>query len=220
VSRFPLAPVTLLMTVACGSSPMGGTPPPPPPSANTISLPVRVHVVSSRIGQIDSGLSDAEVQALFGRANEVWAQADVRWVLESIAREPALMEDELEAAIQGTAPLTADLLLSVLPQSNLLAGGWDVFLVNDLTAVAGFPGIFFPSLPGMIASEVDPAGIGDPGRILAHELGHSLTLQHVNCTQEGNLMAPGCASTDRTRLTASQVAAARGQAELGTPIRN
>ncbi len=210
MNRLRLMPLALVATVACGSSPMATT--------NTITLSVRAHVLSSRLGEIDSSLSDAGVRALFDRANEVWAQAEVRWVLESIVREPAQMEDALETSIQTATPISGSLLLSVLPQSNLFTGSWDVFFVSDLTSIAGFPGVFFPSLPGMIASEVDPAGLGDPGRILAHELGHSLTLEHAPCTQEGNLMSPGCASTDRTRLTASQIAASRGQADLGRPV--
>ncbi len=206
--------VATLVAAACGSDatsvPGGG-----PITPNTLVLPVRVHILSSRIAALEAGSDDAAVGALLGRVNEVWAQADIRWSLESVIREAAGAEDQLELALGGAIPLTGDVLASVLPRDSLTGGAWDVFLVRDLSAVAGFPGVFFPSIPGVIASEVDPAGLDDPGRILAHELGHSLTLQHVACTPAGNLMAPGCASSNRTRLDPDQILAARAQARTG-----
>lgn len=186
--------------------------------SNTLTLSVRVHILSSRIQQIESGLSKKEVRELFDRVNEVWSQANVSWSVESVSNEMAVGEDELETAMQGVVPLTPQLLMGLLPKSNLHSGKWDVFFVRDLTRVVGVPGIYIANIPGVIASEVDPAGINDPGRILAHELGHSLTLQHVPCTAEGNLMSPGCASKNRTLLSATQKEDARAQASRGTPI--
>jgi len=200
--------------VACGSD---AGPAAPAEPLETLRLPVRVHVLSSRLAPLDVRLSDAEVGALVDRANQVWAQADIVWDLESIVREPAESEDQFEQALLGTIPFTADLLAQTLPQGQRLPGGWDAFLVRDLTAAIGAPGIYISASRAAISSEIDPAGIDDPGRILAHELGHSLTLQHVACTAAGNLMAPNCSSQDRTRLTAPQIQAARAQAEEGRP---
>jgi hypothetical protein len=100
----------------------------------------------------------------------------------------------------------------------LSGGRWDAFIVDNLAALSGAPGVFIPSIPALVSSEVDPAGINDAGRILAHELGHSLTLDHVDCPPEGNLMAPGCPGTDRGRLTDAQIEAARAKAETGRPV--
>lgn len=210
-----LAGAALLLLGACGSD--GPTDPGDPPGRQTLELPLRVHVLSSSIGSFDAASSDAGVQSLIARVNEIWGQADIHWQLESIVREPVANEADLAAAIGGQIPLTATLLASILPRDQLLSGRWDVFLVRDLGSVVGAPGIFFSDLPGVLSSEVDPAGVNDPGRILAHELGHSLTLEHVPCIPAGNLMAPGCASADRTRLTESQVAATRTQALTGRP---
>jgi len=174
-------------------------------------------VLSSAVTAFDAAFSDLEVQSLMARVNEVWAQADIRWQVESIVREPVANEAQLMAAAAGQIALTTTLLASALPRDQLFSGRWDVFLIRDLTAALGAPGIFFPSLPAVLASEIDPAGLNDPGRILAHELGHSLTLAHVPCTSQGNLMAPGCDSANRTRLTDAQIAATRAQALTGHP---
>lgn len=202
-----------VLALSCGS---GGEPAGPedgrPPA---ITLPVRVHVLESRLTPIAGTLSDAELGSLLSRVNEVWAPARIVWRLESIVREPALAEDELEEAFAGLAPITADLLASAFPRDRF-SGGWDVFIVRDLTP-AGVPGVYFPTIPMVVSSEIDPSGLGDPGRILAHELGHSLTLLHVPCTTAGNLMSPGCPAADRTRLAPDQIEQARAQATLGVP---
>ncbi len=210
--------VVASFALACGGD-AGTTAPLPrdtPSATTTLELPVRIHLLSSRLITIDASLTDQEVESLLQRVNEVWSEANIVWELESIIREQAEAEDQLELALQGAVPLTHDLIAAVVPRGHLFAGKWDVFIVHDL-AVAGAPGLYFSSIPAVVSSEVDPAGLGDPGRILAHELGHSLTLPHVPCTPAGNLMSPGCNSEDRTRLAPLQIQQARTQAERGRP---
>lgn len=176
-----------------------------------------MHLLSSRLGPIDAKLLDDAVQALIGRVNRIWRQADIVWEIESITREPAQAEAEVEATLLAGAFLAIDLVLAILPRDQLFAGGWDAFLVRDLTSAAGAPGVYFPDLPAALSSEIDPSGLDDPGHILAHELGHSLGLLHMECAAEGNLMSPGCDSGDRIRLSAGQIDHARAQAQTGAP---
>jgi len=215
--RFALLAITAV-TLSCDGGAGVAAPPPSGDSPSVaIRLPVRIHILSSRLGVLDGSLTDSEAATLLARVNEVWAQADIVWELESVTREQVEAEDQFELALQGGVPLTFELLLAAVPRGQLLGGGWDVFIVRDLTSAIGAPGVYFPSIPFALASELDPAGLNDPGRILAHELGHSLTLAHVQCTTEGNLMSGGCAGSDRTRLTPSQIELARSQAERGVP---
>ncbi len=131
--------------------------------------------------------------------------------IESIVREAALDADGFALVLAGQLPASSQNVASILPLERLLSGMWDVFLIQDLGGIAG--GFYFAGIPAVLSAEIDPFGqrelAGSAGRILAHELGHSLSLVHVPCTPEGNLMAAGCDSQDRTLLTATQVQAAR-----------
>ncbi|NNG17473.1 MAG: hypothetical protein HKM89_13440 [Gemmatimonadales bacterium] len=208
-----------LAALACGESET-----PQSPSASeleNIDLNVRVHLLqSSELEPLNSTLSDSELDVLLVGVNEAWKQAGITWRLESVVREPAQNAEGYAEVLRGVAPATTELLSSIFPKENLLGGEWDVFIVKDLGDIAG--GVYLQSLGVVIFAEFGVAGAQTPTgagrRILAHELGHSLGLAHVPCTLEGNLMAPGCPSEDRTRLEAQQVQAARQQARRGRPF--
>lgn len=185
---------------------------------NVIELPVRVHLLSSDDPALDSQLDESEVREIFRRVNEVWDAAGIRWVIESIIEEGARAIPSRERERQGPEQVT--FVAQAVPRENLTDHMWHVFFVRRMT---GAPGIYVGTLPAVIQSEVDPWGA--PGlegvvvRVLAHELGHALNLAHVPCVREGNLMAAGCDSENRIRLTEAQVEVAREQAVSGGPHR-
>lgn len=189
------------------------------PSRSLVTLRVRVHLLSSDFQPLSTELTEDEVATVFGRVNAIWQQALIRWEIESILREDALNADAFAAMLSGQIPFSDNVIASVLPRENLLSGEWDVFLILSLEGIAG--GIYFAGIPAALSAELDPNGQRQltraTARILAHELGHSLSLPHVPCTPAGNLMSPGCAAADRTRLTDAQVEAARRQALTGHP---
>ena len=207
-----------MILAACGDS----APTDPQLSEDgAIILEVRVHLLqSSVLDELDVTLTDAEVGELVQSLNEVWAQAGVVWQTEQIVREPALNPDLFRQVLNDRTGSSTSLVASVIPTDNLRPDIWNVFMVRDFGG--GLGGVYFPGLRFVVSAELDPLGdrdlSGGTSRILAHELGHSLSLIHVPCTTAGNLMAAGCPQGTRTRLDTFQVQAARQQAETGHPF--
>ncbi len=218
-----VAVAVLFGTEACSDSNGGGGLSAPVDSdpVSVIALDVRVHLLESdEFTQLSTTLTGPEVGTLFEGVNEIWAEAGVRWVIESIVHEPAANQDLFGQVIRGEIPFTGSVLASLLPRQQLLSGKWDVFMIRDLGgSIAGF---YIGGIPAVIGAELDPLGArdlaGSMPRIVAHELGHSIGLGHVDCVAAGNLMAPGCFRGVRTRLTAIQTEIARSQARTGRPF--
>jgi uncharacterized protein YoaH (UPF0181 family) len=171
------------------------------------------------LAPVHSTLDNREVTLLVERVNEIWGQAGIVWQIEMISREFAQSEDEVEQVMWSGWAFSTAVIAAILPEDRLFEEGWDAFVLHDLASTGAAPGVYLAFIPAAVSSEVDPAGLNDPGRILAHELGHSLTLLHVECTAEGNLMAPGCDSGDRIRLSAQQIERARTHAKTRRPAR-
>ena len=186
-----------------------------------LTLDVRVHLLESPESPgLTTTLDEDDVRAVFDGVNEIWEQAAIVWNIESIITETAFNGANFERVLRNEIPGTFEIVSSVIPRANLTNGRWDVFLIRDLGGGVG--GLYFPGIPAVLQPEIDPNGIsgleGGLVRILSHELGHSLSLQHVACTSQGNLLAPGCVQGVRTRLTEGQIEAARRQASSNRPF--
>jgi hypothetical protein len=154
-------------------------------------------------------------------ANRIWTQARIQWRLESVVREPARNGATFDSLIAASIRATRPTLLSVFPRDSLLLPGWNLFLIRDYGQLGG--GSFFVEIRGVVLAE---RGMGIEllpnergGGTLAHELGHSLGLPHQPCDERRNIMANGCwKSADVMTLTPDQIATARRQAAIGSPI--
>ena len=193
----------------------------PPSDLDPIELAVRMHLVQSdQLDELNVRLSDAEVSELLAAVNETWSQAGVVWSLESIVREDARNESLFQSALTDPNVSPVSVLTSVLSAENLRLGIWNVFMIRDFGGE--FEGVYLGDERVVVIAEIDRSGQrdidGGMSRTLAHELGHSLTLFHVECAGQGNLMAPECLLGTRTLLDANQIARARVWAEWGTPF--
>jgi hypothetical protein len=210
-SRLSLAAVALV--VACGGDG------PTDPTSDPPVLNVRVHLLESEFAPLSTTLTDQEVEQLLASVNAIWQQAGITWELESIVRERAVNAADYERLLSGDLSPSGPGIASVLPPGSVTTDRWDVFYLRDLGGIAG--GVYLPPLTAIVVAELDPTGsrdiTGSVARILAHELGHSLALQHVPCAAEGNLMAPGCTMGDRERLAPGQIDVARNRAASGRP---
>ena len=193
----------------------------PTDQPEAIELAVRVHLVrSEELDALNVRLSDAEVTELMTAVNETWAQAGIIWSVESIVHADARNESLFRRALMDPTESPLSVLTSVLTLENLRPDIWNVFMIRDFGGQSG--GVYLGNERVVVSAEIDPRGQrdteGSMARILAHELGHSLSLDHVSCTGQGNLMAAGCALGSRTFLDATQITAVRLQAETGRPF--
>lgn len=211
-----LVAAVMVVGAACGDSAPQG----PDEPDGLIELDVRVHLLESESDAVRARSTEARVEQLIDGANEIWRQANIRWNVESIVSEQAGDPTEYERLVRGQVSDPTHVLLALVSDRGVLEDGWNVYFVQDLGVA---PGIYVTSASRQVlfVQETPPpgedAGVAGP-RILAHELGHSLSLAHVACSAAGNLMAPGCPSGVRTQLTAIQITQVRGQARTGRPF--
>lgn len=190
---------------------------------STIQLSIRFHLLNSEEGKaVSTNWNEQDVHALLRIANEVWSQAGIVWVIESIVEEEPPHAARFDSLVAGQLLPTGERQRSIIPRESLLAVGWDVFLIRDYGQIAG--GVFWPEIPALVLAaygmgvELEPEGRG--GRTLAHELGHSLGLTHEECDRSApNIMALGCWRPGAlSTLAEDQIQGARNQARFG-PVR-
>lgn len=228
----PTALLAALFIASCGGEPepsevgAGGAPgdgeavDAGPSDESLLQLPVRFHILQSVEPEIDAQMTDEDVNDLVIGANDVWSIADIAFEVEDIRRVTAANTDVFLAAAESgeKGPESLAAMSAVIPEQGLLAPGWNVVVVQSMINLP--PGVYLHAdLTVLVAFEI-PNGSPLPAGTLAHELGHSLGLQHVDGNDSYNVMAsgPGTApAAERTELSAEQIEAARAQAEAGVP---
>ncbi len=182
-----------------------------------IVIPIRAHVLrSAESSHLNCMCTEAQISAWFDRANTIWSSAAIRWDLESFVYEEANNPSEFDRIAElGRDAEPGDrrsVVHSTYPLDQRLAPGWNIFFINRMAFGAG---VYNPQTKSVLIGETSPGGDLNPS-ILAHELGHSLGLQHS--PELYNLMAgrqPGIEPKDKIRLDPEQVARSRTIAESG-----
>lgn len=144
-----------------------------------LTIPTRVFVIAE-----DDGINTGRVDSLVEKANQILTQASVS--LEIAAIEPITVPEGWSVGPQlvNDRSVLAE-LLPPLAENEL-----HVVVVETL---GGINGIAFTGQRVVAVAEYTT---GFDFRILAHEVGHALTLGHVN--DRGNLMYSGSSGTELT----------------------
>lgn len=185
----------------CGSETKGEQ-----PSAKfaEIVVPVRVHLVqSATVPAMHTTLTEADVRRIFGKVNTVWAQAGIRFAIESIVRtEAAALTEELAQRPEFTRVKT------MIPKASLSATALNVCYVQQVTPNGFFAGEIIVVKDTARLRPVE-GGLDEPlPRVTSHEIGHALSLNHRQDTT--NLMASG---TTGFSLNEAEIRAAREKAK-------
>lgn len=169
-----------------------------------LALPVRVHLMQSDAApEMHTTLTETDVRRIFGKVNTVWAQAGIRFEIESIVPTQAI---PLPSDFQAEGPFAV--VKAMIPKSALSKTALDVCYVKEVG-----PNGFYYGEPIVVKDtaalrEVE-GGIDEPlPRVTSHEIGHALGLSHRQDTF--NLMASG---TTGTSLNEAEITTARARAE-------
>jgi len=146
--------------------------------------------------------------------NKIWQQAGIHWQIESIINEQANFTKRF-------APASRNKHLNKRQRHKLLVlikPGWNIFIFGNSTAMT--PGHYMPTI-GIVVAQKSYLFPLNPS-IIAHELGHSLSLQHPKSQRRHpfNLMSgrnKQVAPKNKIHLSISQVKKARKQALTGFP---
>jgi hypothetical protein len=166
------------------------------------------------VPELNSSLSDEEVHARFEVVNEIWSQAGIRFEVESIRRTPAGGEESYAGLMASGARQAGSVLGELYEEAETLEGAFNVVVLEDFGAMP--PGVYNCRSGVLVIGRYFGTGHREaPANVLAHELGHALSLEHL-CGMGRNLM---CADGSSPRaLLEEQIEAAVAQATLGTPF--
>jgi len=168
-----------------------------------LTLSVRAHLMQSVLHpRLQTSLNEAAVRSLFNEVNAIWAQAGIRFQLEAVDAVQAL-----DIVPKRWYQRDRDWVKSAIPTQHFSPTAIDVCFVRDMG-----PNGFFYGEPVVVCETPEftkvRGGASNPvARVIAHELGHVLFLQHRQ--DHTNLMASG---RNGVSLNAQEIRDARQRA--------
>ena len=205
-------------------------------AAELIRVPLHIHYLKSSVPEINAPMDKVDIKELLKEANQIWKPADIQFFIKE---ENVIQADE--KAAKAYAGLFGLEKIAFQTQSNrqldraipeLKEPVFHVVLLH--TMPLGFGGRYFPDrgfvlLPQMKYAKYSNSPTGkfpdgtterpQQGRVLAHELGHAMSLMHGKL--ENNLMTSGPQARGVKRgtgLVEKQILGARKIASRGRPF--
>ena len=176
-----------------------------------IEMPVHVYCYSFVAApHLDCKLNLADVSALMGEVNRIWDQANIRLSLMSVsARSISVKDFPSPNGLENRDEIRKQ-QIAISPTSETGSRNLNVVLVGQFSSPSG--GVYRPITHTVFFAERNGRGEPQLPTVLAHEIGHALSLTHTDIP--GNLMRIGNAR-EATGLTDEQIRIARAQALRG-----
>jgi len=183
----------------------------PPPQEEFLLIPLRIHLLQADDApEIHCALKDDDITRILGKINNIWHNAGIHFVLESLRREPAENVDRFRLArdLEKNTPAPAGLFRAVLPRDSRQFDGLHIYYIHQFEVNGIYMGSDYSIVQETSALRPVEGGIDEPiPRVSAHELGHALGLRHRQ--DRTNLLASG---TTGTLLNREEVERARSHA--------
>ncbi len=195
-----------LMLLLCAPLALAQTAPSPFHKDDFLWVPLRAHLLTAPgDSPLRTTLTEADVERLLPDLNRIWMPAGIHFYLESCRTEPALPGSVPSHPAKGTLTW----VWSHLPTETRATNAFNLYFVHQFAV----NGVCLPQ--GIIIKDTVnlrpvAGGLSQPlPRVIAHELGHALSLLHRQ--KYSNLMASGTtgSSLNSAEIQQARFAAAR-----------
>lgn len=205
------APTAVSQTAPTSETPRLDTPllvtatavPPPTPDAaenDLIILPLSLYILDDAGGEMTSSRDEAELRQIIERANQIWAQADIRLEIQTIQRLTVPDDVMAQVAVRNFSPFFAAANRDLNIENPSLLNGFYAQEIGGVNGVApSNTRTFFVT---------DQPSVHDE-RVTSHEIGHILGLHHV-LTDPNRLLFSG---TNGVELSPEEIVVARYNAQ-------
>lgn len=192
------------------------TNPPEDPSLDFINLNINFYCYEFESHpDLDCDMNQIQISDYLITVNDIWSQAGIQWKLNSF-QERYISSQEFTLTGNESKFQMQQKLINIAPESNRENKIWNVILINSFPKpLINAGGFYFP--PKGVAYFVE----NKEAKILAHELGHSLSLWDFNDQENSlfptNLMGKGLKNTDYLKITLNpdQINFVKNQALIG-----